>query len=147
MVDKAAIRRQLEKDFEAASARGRAELRRGPLAVDVRLRRGKIVILLNTGVEISFPPSLAQGLGAASRAELSDVVIEARGLTLHWPKLDADFYVPALARGILGNREWMMRIGRTGGLSKSEAKVRAARANGAKGGRPRKTKPAHRTAA
>src|SRR2546430_13523381 len=134
MVDKTAIRKQLEKDFEAANARGRAELRRGPLAVDVRLRRGKIVVLLNTGVEISFPPSLAQGLGTASRTELCDVLIEARGLSLHWPKLDADFYVPALARGILGNRDWMRRIGRTGGLSRSAAKVRPVRANGRKAG-------------
>jgi len=147
MVDKAAIERQLEKDFDAARARGRAVLRKGPLAVDVRLRGGKIVISLNTGVVISFPPSLAQGLAGASRADLSDVVIEAKGLSLHWPKLDADFYVPALARGVLGNQEWMSRIGRAGGLSKSVAKGKAARANGAKGGRPRKGKQTHRTAA
>jgi hypothetical protein len=114
--------------------------------VDVKFRGGKIVVSLNTGAEISFPPSLAQGLDGASRSDLSDVVIEAKGLSLHWPKLDADFYVPALARGVLGSAEWMRRIGRAGGLAKSEAKARAARANGAKGGRPRKAKPAHRTA-
>ena len=147
MANKAAIERILDRDLAAARARGRAALRKGPLAVDVRLRGGKIVISLNTGAEISFPPSLAQGLTGASRADLSDVVIEAKGLTLHWPKLDADFYVPALARGVLGNREWMSRIGRAGGLSKSEAKAKAARANGAKGGRPRKGKQTHRTAA
>src|SRR5947207_14485429 len=131
MVDNAAIRRQLEKDWASALARGRAELRKGPLAVGVKLRRGKIVVCLNTGVDISFPPSLAQGLKGASRAKLEDVVIEAGGLSLHWPKLDADFYVPALARGVLGNPQWMASIGRAGGLSRSPAKVRAARANGA----------------
>ena len=35
--------------------------------------------------------------------------------------------------------EWMAAIGRIGGLSRSPAKSRAARLNGAKGGRPRKT--------
>ena len=146
MVDKAAIESQLKKDW-ASLARGRAELRKGPLAVNVRLRRGKIVVSLNTGAEVSFPPSLAQGLRGASRAALQDVVIEARGLGLHWPQLDADLYVPALTRGVLGNPQWMATIGRTGGLSRSDAKTRAARANGAKGGRPRKGKQAHRTSA
>ncbi|RZS58791.1 hypothetical protein [Sphaerotilus mobilis] len=37
--------------------------------------------------------------------------------------------------------EWMAAIGRLGGQSKSAAKSRAARLNGAKGGRPRKTDP------
>jgi hypothetical protein len=37
--------------------------------------------------------------------------------------------------------EWMAAIGRIGGLSKSPAKSRAARLNGAKGGRPRKSDP------
>src|SRR5207248_5792632 len=140
MVDKAAIESQLKKEW--ALARGRAEMRKGPLAVNVTLRRGKIVVSLNTGAEVSFPPSLAQGLRGASRAALQDVVIEARGLGLHWPQLDADLYVPALTRGVLGNPQWMATIGRTGGLSRSDAKARAARANGAKGGRPRKGKQA-----
>lgn len=37
--------------------------------------------------------------------------------------------------------EWMAAIGRIGGLSRSPAKSRAARLNGAKGGRPRKADP------
>jgi hypothetical protein len=26
---------------------------------------------------------------------------------LHWPKLDADLYAPALLQGIFGSRKWM----------------------------------------
>jgi len=48
-------------------------------------------------------------------------------------------YVPALVSGIFGTRAWMTReLARAGGRKTSEAKTVAARANGAKGGRPRK---------
>lgn len=38
-------------------------------------------------------------------------------------------------------RDYLARIGRLGGLKSSEAKAAAARANGKKGGRPKKKKP------
>ena len=54
---------------------------------------------------------------------------------LHWEKLDVDFSVPGLVAGIFGTARWMAaRAGR----ASSPAKAAAARANGAKGGRPRK---------
>jgi hypothetical protein len=47
-----------------------------------------------------------------------------------------------VADGLLNHSpEWMAAIGRIGGLSRSPAKSRAARLNGAKGGRPRKADP------
>jgi hypothetical protein len=46
-----------------------------------------------------------------------------------------DYSVPGLVAGIFGTARWMAaRAGRAG----SPAKAAAARANGAKGGRPRK---------
>jgi len=54
----------------------------------------------------------------------------------------ADLGVPALVRGVLGSRQWMAQMGKTGGKSQSEQKAAAARANGKKGGRPRKTQEA-----
>ena len=60
-------------------------------------------------------------------------------LGLHWPRLDADVYVPGLMAGALGSRAWMAReLGAQGGRTSTPAKAAAARANGAKGGRPRK---------
>src|SRR5438105_4692878 len=140
MANKAAIERMLDEQLPAARARGRAVLKKGPRAVAVKFQGGKIVVLLDSGAEIRFPPAWAQGLRGASRAELSDVVIEARGLGLHWPSLDADLYVPALADNIFGTPAWMRAIGKVGGLARSAAKTKAARVNGAKGGRPRKVK-------
>jgi hypothetical protein len=62
------------------------------------------------------------------------------GFNLHWPALDVDLFVPALLAGVFGTRAWMAReLARVGGQARSAAKTKAARANGAKGGRPRKT--------
>jgi hypothetical protein len=47
-----------------------------------------------------------------------------------------------LLRGVYGNKKWMAQIGRRGGSARSAAKKAAARANGAKGGRPRRTEVA-----
>ena len=46
--------------------------------------------------------------------------------------------VPGLVAGLFGTRRWMAEIGRRGGKRRTKAKALAARANGAKGGRPRR---------
>ena len=61
------------------------------------------------------------------------------GFNLNWPTLDVDRYVPALVSGIFGTRAWMaIEFARLAGRTRSPTKAAAARANGAKGGRPRK---------
>jgi len=58
---------------------------------------------------------------------------------LHFPKLDADLYLPSLLEGFLGSRRWMAaQLGKAGGQVRSVAKVAAVRANGKLGGRPKK---------
>jgi hypothetical protein len=52
--------------------------------------------------------------------------------------LDVDIYVPGLVGVAFGKRLFAAATGRTGGSRTSKAKAAAARANGAKGGRPRK---------
>lgn len=130
---------ELDRSLARATARGAVD---GPIATSARYSGGRVVVVLDSGVELRFPPSLAQGLGGAKPRDLSDIRIEAGGLSLRWPKLDADLYVPSLAKGILGSRGWMARIGRLGGTARSSAKARAARQNGLKGGRPRKLRRA-----
>ena len=55
-----------------------------------------------------------------------------------WPALGVAHYVPGLVAGLFGTRRWMAEIGRRGGKRRTKAKALAARANGAKGGRPRR---------
>lgn len=102
-------------------------------------RRARVVISLNTGVEVTFPPKLAEGLADADPGDLAKIEITPSGLGLHWPELDADVYVPGLLAGAFGGRQWMAaQLGTVGGSARSKAKVRAAQVNGRLGGRPRK---------
>lgn len=87
-----------------------------------------------------MPVDLAQGLAGARTADLADIEISPTGLGLHWPRLDADLYLPALMAGVFGTRRWMAQLmGKAGGHSTSTAKQQAARANGRLGGRPCKS--------
>lgn len=129
-----------ENEFEQAQEAA-ATRRAAGHAVAARYdrRRGRIILRLNTGVEITFPARLAEGLSGASEAALAEIEISPSGQGLHWPKLDVDLYLPALLEGVFGSRQWMAaQLGSAGGRARSPAKARAARVNGSKGGRPRK---------
>ena len=124
----------------AAERRMTAEIRGRPRAVDAAYdeQRDRIVVTLDNGLELAFPPRLAQGLEEAGIDDLRTIEISPLGDGLHWPSLDADLYVPALLQGLLGSRAWTAaRMGAAGGRIRSEAKAAAARENGRKGGRPR----------
>lgn len=127
-----------EREFEQAGSRMK-KLREAGHAVAARYdrRRARIVVRLASGIELTFPPHMVEGLADASADDLSDIEVSSTGLGLHWPRLDADVYVPALLEGVLGSRRWVaQQLGAAGGISKSEAKAAAARENGKKGGRP-----------
>jgi hypothetical protein len=94
---------------------------------------------LNHGVEFIFPTEIAEGLAGAAPADLAEIEISPSGLGLHWPRLDADLYLPGLLSGMFGSRQWMAaELGAAGGRARSRAKAAAARDNGKRGGRPRK---------
>jgi hypothetical protein len=60
------------------------------------------------------------------------------GLGLHFPKLDADLYLPALLAGVLGSKAWAAaQLGQAGGQARTAAKQEAARRNGRLAGRPK----------
>lgn len=130
-----------EDEVATAEERGRVQRRATPTAVAARFDAGtgRIVVRLITGLDVSFPPGDAQGLQAAAPDELEPIEISPSGFGLHFPKLDADLYLPALLNGYLGSERWMAaRMGMAGGKARSEAKQAASRANGRLGGRPRK---------
>ena len=135
------------EQFAAAAARGTDRMH-GPRAESAYYdaARDRVIVRLTTGVEIGFAPSDAEGLQHASHDDLSEISVEALGLGIHFPRLDADFYVPALLEGLLGSKSWMAaRMGAAGGRARSGVKAAASRDNGKIGGRPRKvavTKPA-----
>ena len=130
-----------EAEVRAAEKRMQARLKGQPHAVSARYdRRGeRIVVGLSNGLDLGVPVNLAEGLAGAKPGDLADVEISPTGLGLHWPRLDADLYLPALLEGLFGTHRWMARVmGKAGGRSTSSSKQAASRVNGRPGGRPRK---------
>ena len=124
--------------IDAALARGKHVLETEPRAESVRYDRqvDRVIVELTNGCAFAFPPRFAQGLEQASPEQLSQVEILGAGYGLHWEELDVDLSIPGLMAGIFGTKAYMAR---RAGQATSLAKAAAARANGAKGGRPRKT--------
>ncbi|MGN7751633.1 DUF2442 domain-containing protein [Sinorhizobium sp. 22678] len=127
-----------DTQIEAALESGRMARETEPRAASARYdeRSGRIVVELTNGCTFAFPPRLAQGLEDGSSDQLAAVEILGQGYGLHWEALDVDLSIPGLLAGIFGTKAYMAR--RAGQVT-SPAKAAAARANGAKGGRPRKT--------
>jgi hypothetical protein len=127
-----------DTEIDAALERGRRLQGQEPRASAARFdpRTGKIVVDLTNGCTFVFPARLIEGLQSAADEDLATVEVLPQGHGLHWEGPDVDISIPGLVNGIFGTRAHMARIA---GSSKSPAKTAASRANGAKGGRPRKT--------
>lgn len=128
-------------EIKAANRRMTQRREKAPYAVSARYdkRRDKITVELNTGLEVAFAPKAVEGLERAAARDLATIEISPAGLGLHFPRLDADLYLPDLLEGMMGSRHWMAkRLGQAGGQARSPAKAAASRANGTLGGRPRK---------
>ncbi len=129
-----------EQELQAATRRNE-ETRQAGYAVSAEYdaRQERLIVNLDTGVVIMVPVHLVEDLAGANAQDLGEIEVTPAGLGLHWPRLDADVYVPSLVQGMFGTKRWMAaQLGAKGGKVKSEAKATAARANGAKGGRPKK---------
>lgn len=113
----------------------------GPRAIGARYdrRRRRVVVSLNNGLELAFPPELAEGLDAAAPADLAKIEITPTGLGLHWSRLDADLSVPGLLDGVFGSRRWMAGLTeRKPGRARAATKAAAPSVNGPRGQRRKK---------
>lgn len=131
----------IDRQIKVAQARGRKLMATEPRAQSARYDpdSGRILVELVGGCAYAFPPDRVEDLAGASREDLSRIEVDGAGFNLNWPGLDVDLYVPALIAGVFGTRAWMKReLARVAGSASSERKSAAARANGAKGGRPRR---------
>ena len=127
-----------EIDAAIALASLREPFRPKAVAVAYRAEDDTIAVKLASGIGLTIPRRLLQGLEAAAPEQLAEVEIFGPGDSLHWESLDVDFYLPSIVEGVFGNRRWMSEIGRLGGSARTNAKRAASRKNGKKGGRPRK---------
>jgi hypothetical protein len=124
-----------------ARARGQLEQASEPHARAARFdaRKKLVVVELDSGALFAFPPHLAQRLGGARPADLAEIELSPAGTGLYWPRLGVDLSVQGLLAGVFGGRWWTREAAARAGRATSPAKAAAARANGSKGGRPRKS--------
>jgi hypothetical protein len=127
-----------DAQIDAALRRGQSARVHEPRADAARYDRqlDRVVVELTNGCTFAFPPRLAQGLEAATAEQLAEVEILGAGSGLHWEELDADLSIPGLLAGLFGTKAYLAQ---RAGRATSSAKAAAARANGTKGGRPRKS--------
>jgi hypothetical protein len=118
---------------------------RRPAAASVRAlgarydaARQRVELELTNGYVVGVPVRQFAEIAAASAAQLAGVEVIGAGNVLHWELLDADYSVPAILAEGIGRHVAMRVMAGAGGRARSKAKVAAARANGKKGGRPRK---------
>ena len=126
-----------DAEIDAALLRGMTVRASEPRAAKARYdrKRKRIIVELTNGCTFAFPARLVQGLERASDEQLAAVEVLGQGYGLHWDAPNTDISIPGLLAGIFGTKSYMARLA---GRTKTPAKAAAARANGAKGGRPRK---------
>ena len=127
-----------DAELTAAKERWQQERAERPVPASVRFEpaSSRVIVDFTNGACFMFPARALEGLQTATAEELAEV--ELLGETgLHWESLDVDYTISGLMNGIVGSRSFM-EAQRKGGQSRSMAKAAASRANGAKGGRPRK---------
>jgi hypothetical protein len=133
--------RELRDQIPAARAREtrdrRAGLRARSAAYDHA--RERLVLELTNGVQFAFPVSRIRELRGVAPNILRTVGLDPAGDLVMWPDLDVDLSVPGLIAASFPRSTAARQLGRKGGSATSDAKADAARANGAKGGRPRRS--------
>lgn len=133
-------RSDILRQVPAARARDARERKAGRRAVSAYYDRdtGRVMMELTSGFVFGFPARAIPALAQATEGQLAAVELSPGGSGLHWDELDADLSIPALLLSSVERAEKLSELARLAGRSKSRAKATAARANGAKGGRPRK---------
>ena len=124
----------------AARKREARERRQGLRAVSATYHRAtrRVVLELTNGYSFAFPITAIRALNQATPSQLAAVEIDPSGGALRWDSLDVDVSVPGLLLSALGVDERLRHLASLAGSVSTDAKTRAARVNGLKGGRPPK---------
>lgn len=132
---------EILSQIPAARARDAAERKAGLRALSARYDRAtrRVVLELTNGFLFAFPTRMIPALAHRSATHLADISLLPGGSGLRWDTIDVDLSVPGLLLTAMAPAQRMQELARAAGKVKSPAKANAARTNGAKGGRPRKT--------
>jgi hypothetical protein len=141
MTDQSLSDAEILRQIPPARAAEQSARKRGHRARTVRFDRAhaRIVVELSSGVVFAFPVRSIPALRRATPGELAKVALSASGGGLRWAALDVDLSVAGLLLAAVDPVERVRHLAAEAGRATSEAKAAAARVNGAKGGRPRKS--------
>jgi hypothetical protein len=122
----------------AARAAGKAMMKEPwwPVHVEWLADHDSVLIATRGGVSFLVPRHRMKELKNAQPEQLVGVDLAGEGI--RWDELDVDLSVRGLLADAFGPSFSTRASGAIGGRAKSKAKGAAARANGGKGGRPRK---------
>jgi len=129
---------ELDRMFEEADRRGKEAMKTEVRATAARYDRktNRLIIELKNGATHIIPCDLIQRLRDAVPKDIAAVELGPRGASLHWEKLDQDFTVGGLVRGIYGTKSWMEQLERERKRAKAKARIHTnGRAHSKKAGR------------
>lgn len=131
---------ELLRQIRPARKREQAARRQGHRACGVRFDRAnaRVVLELSSGILFAFPVGRIAALRGAPSAALAKVEVSASGSVVRWDALDVDLSVAGLLLSAVDPGERIRHLAAHAGRVTSAVKAAAARANGMKGGRPRK---------
>jgi hypothetical protein len=105
------------KEFDAAARRGARRMKQSLLALRARYDQflARVVVVLNNGAFVGFPPSVVPGLEHAAADDFRSVEAGEGRYGLPVEALDADVAVPRLPEDHLGSTAMKMAQARTAG--------------------------------
>ena len=125
----------------AAGRRRRATERR---AASVRYNsdRDAVEIELTDGAAVRLPRAMVEEFRDVPPADMTKLRVSPAGYGIKLDEHDIDISVHGLIAALATPGDAASSLGKLGGAARSDAKRVSARANGAKGGRPRKVRAA-----
>ena len=97
-----------------------------------------LIIGLSNGRRIALPIEDVPELQKATKKVLQNCELAGRGTAINFPDIDVALPIDGIIEGVYGKSRWRAELGQKGGSSKTETEWRASRADGKKGGRPKK---------
>ena len=127
---------EIRRAIEAGQRRRASERRAASVRYDAE--RDAIEIELTDGAGVRLPRAMVEEFSHVPPADLTELRVSPAGYGIKLDAHDINISVHGLIGALATAADMAGSLGKLGGASRSEAKRTSARANGAKGGRPRK---------